>query len=53
VRKEEIIYILSKASHPKAGQIGLAEQVGLAGQIGLAFPDIIVRSGVVRIKRGG
>jgi hypothetical protein len=36
--------MLSEASHPKAGQISLAEQVGLAGQIslmgqiGLAFP---------------
>jgi hypothetical protein len=38
VKEEEIIYILPEASHPKAGQISLAEQVGLAGQIGLAFP---------------
>jgi hypothetical protein len=38
VRKEEIIYILSEASHPKAEQIGLAGQIGLTGQIGLAFP---------------
>jgi hypothetical protein len=36
--------MLPEASHPKAGQIGLAgqvglaEQIGLAGQIGLAFP---------------
>jgi hypothetical protein len=36
VRKEEIIYMLSEASHPKAGQISLAGQVGLAGQIDLA-----------------
>jgi hypothetical protein len=32
VRKGEIIYMLPEASHPKAGQIGLA------GQIGRAFP---------------
>jgi hypothetical protein len=38
VREEEIIYMLPEASHPKAGQIGLAGQVGLAGQISLAFP---------------
>jgi hypothetical protein len=36
VRKEEIIYMLPEAGHPKAGQIGLAGQVGLAEQIGLA-----------------
>jgi hypothetical protein len=36
--------MLLEASHPKAGQIGLAgqvslaEQISLAGQIGLAFP---------------
>jgi hypothetical protein len=36
VREEEIIYILSEASHLKTGQIGLTGQVGLAGQISLA-----------------
>jgi hypothetical protein len=36
VREEEIIYILSKASYPKAGQISLAGQVGLVRQISLA-----------------
>jgi hypothetical protein len=49
VKKEEIIYILSKGSCLKARQISvagqisltrqisLAEQIGLARQIGLAF----------------